>query len=425
MSNDAKRLIKLLEQGRNVLITGQAGTGKTTLIRHLAEQSKGEIALTATTGVAALSLGGTTIHSFTGINIQTSLRYVKTLCMYPFKWPVIVGRIKRAKVIVIDECSMLRPDTFALIDAVLKKATASSKVFGGKQLVLCGDFLQLPPVVKPEEGLPSPWVFQTQLWKEADFAVMHMIENFRQEDKLLAKALSEIRQGNCPPWVDDLFSKRDKIAKDLGIDPVRFVPKNAQAERINYKRLDALDGEARTYVASIWGENEKLREQIKRDCIAPQKLLLKKGAQVMVLINDEGEAKRFINGSMGTVVDFQDNSFPRVKIAKSGEVITFLPHEWQRKDSQDFILASFEQVPLKLAYAVTIHKSQGLTLDAAEMDCAGIFVGGQAYVGLSRVRTLEGLRLLNWDKGYIAANPDALNFYASLMASAGNEFDHE
>lgn len=419
-SEVSQKLTALLKQGRNVLITGQAGTGKTTLIHHLAQESKGDIILTATTGVAALTLGGCTIHSFTGINIQTSPEYVETLSRSR-RWSIIASAIRSVKVIVIDECSMLRPDVFELIDAVLRKVTRSKKVFGGKQLILCGDFLQLPPVIKAEDDLPSPWIFQSTLWEKANFAVLHLTENFRQDDTTLIKALSEIRQGNCPSWVDELFSNQDKIIADLGVDPVRFVPKNAQAERINQERLDDLPGEIHSFVAKIKGETDWLKDQIKRDCLAPESLHLTKGAQVMFLNNDKD--KRWVNGSMGIVMDFHEVGAPIVKIAKTGEVCALAKHRWERKDCYDTVLASFEQIPLKLAYAVTIHKSQGLTLDAAEMDCRGIFTDGQAYVGLSRVRTLAGLRLLNWDRRYVAADPDALKFYESLGRLSAREGD--
>ena len=153
-----------------------------------------------------------------------------------------------------------------------------------------------------------------------------------------------------------------------------------------------------------------LRDQIIRDCLAPEELVLKEGAQVMVLKNDK-DCSRYINGSMGRVIKFTKERLPVVKIARTGEEIVFDRNTWERTDVQDKILASFTQIPLKLAYATTIHKSQGLSLDFAEIDCAGIFAGGQTYVGLSRVRSLEGLRLLNWDRRLVAANEDALRFY--------------
>lgn len=410
-NNELQKIKTLLNDGRNIFITGQAGTGKTTLIRQLAEESDG-VVLTATTGVAALNLGGCTIHSFTGINIQSSPQYAETLSRAGWWQSKYAPDIRRAKVIVIDECSMLRPDTFELLDAVFKKATELPRIFGGKQLVLCGDFLQLPPVIKPEDGLDCSWIFQTPLWKSADFAITHLTKNYRQDDSVLVNALSEVRKGDCPQWVDNLFATRTRITVTLGIDPVKFVPKNSQANRINRDRLANLPGEPRLYEAKIFGQTEMLKDRIKRDCIAPEKLFLKKGAQVMCLNNNK--RKGYVNGSMGTVISFAEDGYPIVKIAKTGDEVTIDPHRWELKNCQDIPLASFEQIPLKLAYAVTIHKSQGLTLDAAEMDCAGIFTGGQAYVGLSRVRTLEGLRLLNWSKEYVAADRDALKFYESL-----------
>jgi ATP-dependent exoDNAse (exonuclease V) alpha subunit len=397
-----------IKAGKNIFLTGPAGTGKSYLIRELADSLPISVAVSATTGVAAMNLSAVTVHSFLGLGIQTSVEFVDTL-KHSQRWRIIKNQINHSDLIIIDEISMMRASVLELADAILKEATGHDAVFGGKQLILSGDFLQLPPVVKSHEKILAPWAFQSRLWSEADFSVFCLTEIFRQEDREFIAALNELRHGRCPPWVNDMMKGRVKAKLKTELKPIRFLPMNAQVNEFNTKCLQALTGPPKIYEAGAWGLTESLKQQIIRDCPAPMQLVLKEGAQVMVLKNDTG-CESYVNGSMGMVVGFTE-TLPIIKIAKTGEEIIFKKHAWDLQDVRGTVLASFEQLPLKLAYATTIHKSQGLTLDYAEVNCSRIFSEGQAYVALSRVRTLDGLRLLNWDKNLVAANKEALQFY--------------
>jgi hypothetical protein len=293
---------------------------------------------------------------------------------------------------------------------VLKAATERKSVFGGKQLLVTGDFLQLPPVVKKYERLDFPWAFQNGIWAQANFETFPLTEIHRQEDKDFIAALSEIRLGRCPRWVDDMMKSRINARLEGELVPTKFFPTIKQVDQVNQRNLDLLDGEPKCFTASIWARSDEFRSQIIADCQAPEQLVLKVGAQVMVVRNDVGCAD-YHNGSMGTVVRFADDGLPIVLISRTGKEIKFAPEDWERKDMSGAVLACFTQVPLKLGWAITIHKAQGLTLDVAEVNCLGCFAPGQIYVALSRVRSLSGLCLLNWSKSLVAADPVAINFY--------------
>lgn len=401
---------KQINNGHNIFITGAAGTGKTHTTKSILENFPGKVVMTASTGVAALNISGVTLHSFAGTGIHSEIEYLKTM-RGAANWSKVKSRIQDADIIVIEECSMIRRDLFELVDKVFQASTGLTEPFGGKQIIAVADFLQLPPVVKRGEIIKNPWPFQSSAWKEANFKTIHLKKTFRQEDKVFIKALNQIRRGHCPTWVDELFRARSGVRLRTSLEPIRFLSTNNQVDEYNFLKLDQLPEKEFVFEAKTWGQTEHLRQQVVRDCIAPETLVLKKGAQVMVLKNDQS-CSRYINGSLGKVVGFSksEGNHPMVRIEKTGQVVKFKEETWKREDYQGNELASFKQIPLKLAYAVTIHKSQGLTLDLAEVNCDGIFSPGQTYVALSRVRSLDGLKLLNWDRSLVAANEDALRF---------------
>jgi len=397
-----------IANGKNLLITGAAGVGKSTIIREVVKSAAPSVVITAMTGVAALNVSGQTLHKFTGIGIQTDKEYVDHL-VFSHSWPLIRKVLRKTDVLVIDECSMLRSDVLELVDAVFKKATNIREPFGGKQVVMCGDFLQLPPVVRDYEDLDHPWAFQSKIWKRCEFEIYNLTEIYRQDDKKFINALHEIRQGNCPDWVDEMMQTREKAKLAGELKPTRFLATNNEVDVVNRKNLAKIPEEPHKFLARITGINDTFKQQIEQDCLAPRKLFLKRGAQVMAVKNDKDG--QYVNGSMGKVTEFSDSGFPIVKIERTGKEIEFSEDVWERKGFDGTVLARFRQIPLKLAYAVTIHKSQGLTLDVAEIDFKGIFSAGQAYVALSRVRSLEGLRLRNWNRDCVSANQEALEFY--------------
>ncbi len=305
---------------------------------------------------------------------------------------------------------MLSPDTLELINAVFKHATGSTNPFGGKQLLMSGDFLQIPPVYNRDQKSKLTWAFQSPAWTEADVSIVKTDKVFRQDNLDFVRALNEIRQGRCSPEISKMMEARVGAKLETNSTPLKFLPRNNEVDLINADAISRLEGSEKIFNARIHGRTTWYQKQIRDNCIANEVLCLKKNAQVIVIKNDpEGN---FYNGSLGVVVRFE-NGFPVVKITRTGKEELFEYSKWETRGPGGEILASFEQIPLKLAYALTIHKSQGMTLDFAEVDPRGIFTEGQLYVALSRVRSLEGLKLLGWHNKYVKANQEALNFYSN------------
>jgi len=417
IQNRIDRIDELFSEYQAILLTGAAGTGKTYTINNYVKNSKfSKIAVTALTGLASLHLKGTTIHRFAGTGVLTKKDDYKII-KNSYKWKHIQMSIKKSQVIIVDEISMMRADMFELLDMVFREATKRDIPFGGKKVMFCGDFLQLPPVVRQEEQVPYQWVFQHPLWKEMNVQVVELKKSQRQQDEIFIEALHKVRYGHCPRWVDELFKSRVDIELDSSLKPIRFLATNKKADSENIKELRKVEGRERVFYADVFAETEKEEEAILRDCIAQEKLSIKKGAQVMLLKNDIKEM-RYINGSMGIIeeikVDFAGNPLVKIRLNSNGDLIAIGKERWERKNEDNEVVAELYQIPIKLAYAITIHKSQGMTLDCVEIDCSGIFTEGQMYVALSRVRNIDGLVLKNWNRRYIYANKAAIDFYSRL-----------
>jgi len=319
---------------------------------------------------------------------------------------------------VVDEISMFRPDQLELVDRVFRDATDKDVPFGGKTMVFVGDFLQLPPVTKNREVLPA--LFDCKTWLEAKIEPVHLFKIHRQKDPEFLKHLISLRFGWCFEETDAFFRARSFHEEEIDPQTLRFFGTNNEAENYNNRNFEALPGAAKTYRASTYGSEWDLK-QLKQSVLAQEILHLKVGARVMFLNNYRPEGGDFVwvNGSLGTVVDFKIKN-PIVQLDETGQNVTVERNVWNKKDWQDRELAAFEQIPLKLAYGVTIHKSQGLTLDKAVIDCARIFADGQAYVALSRVKSREGLFLLNWNHRLVKADPRAVQYYLDSMEAAND-----
>ncbi len=414
-----EKIVKLIDAKTNLLITGPAGTGKSTLVKRLKEHYGKRFIITSTTGVSALNIGGSTIHSFSGIGIHTEPRAIHTITNQ-FNWRKVSSRIRWAKILVIDEVSMLRLDQLELMDLVFREATGIDAPFGGKRIVFVGDFLQLPPVAKFNEPHNKEWIFNSQLWNDAQIKVIELTTIYRQDDEVFLNHLMRLRFGMCEADTDDFFKSRTFKANELDSNMLRFFSTNAEADQYNDHNLELIEDEEHIHYAEVDGENENYIKQIKSSTLALERLELKVGARVMFLTNqkstksDDGDVVSndfaWVNGSLGTVVDYKAG-WPLVEVDETGERVIVEEFTWKMTNYMDEVLASFRQIPLKLAYGVTIHKSQGLTLTKAVIDCKKIFASGQGYVAISRVRTAEGLYLLNWNKSFIKANQGAIDFY--------------
>lgn len=395
--------LDILKTGRSVFLTGEPGSGKThTVNRYVAwlRQHDIEPALTASTGIAATHIGGMTIHSWSGIGIAEFLT--------PFDLDRISSiekiykRIEKAQVLILDEVSMLSANVLEMVDAVCKEVKRNEEPFGGIQVVLVGDFFQLPPVSK--KGKEVDYAFNAPAWKALDPAICYLSEQHRQEDTDFLALLTAIRSNRVDTSHHDIIKGRLSARSEAPENAVKLYSHNADVDRINDAELEALDERPRVFEMKTRGKKHTVASLI-RGCLSPEKLTLKVGAAVMFTRNEQ--QGRFVNGTTGVVEDFDpDSGLPLVRIL-GGKVIEVETMEW-KVDDQGKELACITQVPLRLAWAMTIHKSQGMSLDAALMDLGAAFEYGQGYVALSRVRSLSGLFLLGCNQRALQVHPEIL-----------------
>lgn len=377
----------------NLFLTGRAGTGKTTMLRQFLEAAGDTAVVLAPTGVAAMNAGGQTIHSFFKLPPRliepTDIKRLRSTRL-----------IKAVETIIIDEISMVRADMLDAIDRSLKLNRRSKRPFGGARMILSGDLHQLPPVVQGDEApilqerFGGSYFFNAPAFREAEFALLALKHVFRQADPKFLALLGALRQGRVTlpdqRLLESLVSERSAV--DASETHVVLTPNNANAARINLARLKALETEPKTFSADVQGQFEERTFPTDAD------LELKEGARVMLIRNDpEG---RWVNGSLATVEGFSGKN---VIVSLNGRAYEIAPAAWEKyryaldpetKKVTREVVGTFKQVPLRLAYAVTIHKAQGLTLEKVYIDFdRGMFAHGQAYVAFSRARTLEGLEI--------------------------------
>lgn len=394
--------LSILKTGRNVFLTGEPGSGKThTVNRYIQylKQLKINTAITASTGIAATHINGMTIHSWSGIGVKKNLNPadIKKIIKYRGK------RINKASVLIIDEISMLDASVLDLADTVCRAAKKSELSFGGVQVVFVGDFFQLPPVRRKDEE-PYKFAFESEAWQSANPAVCYLTEQYRQSDPELTGLLFAIRSGCVLNSHRECLNRRLlKLSDNQKI--TKLFPHNADVDEINLEELNKLPGSPVNFIMKSKG-NERSVEQLKKGCLSPENLKLKKGAVVMFTKNNFELG--YVNGTVGTIVGFDEDDgeeeiLPIVQ-TRMGKKIIVGPAEWAVEDNGE-VVAKIEQLPLRLAWAMTIHKSQGATLDEAFVDLSGAFVEGQGYVALSRVRTLGGLYLNGYNEKALKIHP--------------------
>lgn len=406
---EKKQILSEIRAKSNVCITGAAGTGKSFMLSLIKEHFP-NIHITASTGVAAVNVGGVTIHSWAGLS-NGSLP-LEQIVNFILSGPgtKIRRQIKKAKILAIDEISMISAQVFDLLNQVLKSVKENDLPFGGVQLIILGDFFQLPPVAKEEE---MKFCFEANAWIEADFKVFELSEIFRQSEIRFIQLLNNIRHAAIND--DDLQLLLDRqIIPDNKLRPTMLVTHNSQAENINSKMLNDISGEKEYIFQMQTSGKDGSIALLKKGCLAPDELVLKKGAQVMMLKNSLIK-QGIINGSIGIVTDFIKNGSPIVKF-RNGEVCIVAAEEWNIESFNDLtqkteIIASIKQIPLTLAWAITIHKSQGMTLDHVYCDLSQVFAEGQTYVALSRVRSLEGLFIKGFRPEKLKVNERVRRFY--------------
>ncbi|MBU5617912.1 AAA family ATPase [Psychrobacter sp. TAE2020] len=454
--------LDILQTGQNVFLTGSAGSGKTYTLNQYINYLRARrvsVAVTASTGIAATHMSGTTIHSWSGIGIKDELseRDLTTLARKQF----LADRLKETAVLIIDEVSMLHAKQLNLVNQVLKHVRKSDQPFGGIQVVVAGDFFQLPPIGSRGESNREKFAFMSEAWLDAQFHICYLSEQHRQVSEAanggldLDDILNQIRRQEVS--FEAIAALEATYDQDVDIKRTRLYTHNLNVNKINDKELAELSGEMKRYEAISIGE-EKLVETLKKTVRTQDELVLKVGAKVMFIKNNT--ELNVSNGTMGELIGYAtvkvDDSHAKAKAEKdaishalesketvvasdddksdsivepqakkaakaiskqptsqkmpvvrlnSGREVIAEPEEWIIEDETGEVLASYQQVPLCLAWAITIHKSQGMTLDAAEIDLSRTFELGQGYVALSRLKSLAGLQLLGMNNMSLQLDP--------------------
>lgn len=392
--------LALLKTGAHVFLTGEAGSGKTHTINQYTDYLREhgvDFAVTASTGIAATHIHGMTLHAWSGIGIARTATEEAIQAITENR--VVVKRVKKAKALIIDEISMLDGAVLDLVERVCRKIRKGHLPFGGLQVVVVGDFFQLPPV--SVSGEATRFAFESDAWLWLNFTVCYLTEQHRQSDETFLDLLTAIRGKKWTLEHQRTLQTRTIEMHELPDEMTRLFSHNLDVDRINQQELKRLSGKTYRFVMAERGP-EKLVGALKRGCLSPERLELKEGAAVMFTKNNSQEG--YVNGTLGIVTGFQGaKHFPVVR-TYAGDSITVEPMEWMIAEG-DEIFAKVTQLPLRLAWAMTIHKSQGVSLDAAVMDLSQAFEFGQGYVALSRVKRLSGVHLLGINERALEVHP--------------------
>ena len=403
--------LAIMKMGKSIYLTGGAGSGKTyvlnAFIKYLNEHDI-DVAITASTGIAATHIGGMTIHAWSGIGIRDNVTDWDIELMKEKKY--LWDRYDKVKVLIIDEISMLSGTFLDTLDRICRAFKRKPGIpFGGIQVILCGDLFQLPPVTKKGEAVSM--VIDSKVWKTMNPIICYLSEQHRQDDEIFTDILNAIRQNNVQDYhLETLEERIREYSEDDFQNVTKLFTHNADVDTINNQQLAGIDEEEFVFYMESKGK-ENLIETLKKSCLAPETLILKLGAEVMFVKNsfDQG----YVNGTRGTVIDFTVSNQPVVKLL-NGKEITVDPETWAI-DDHGKIIASITQMPLRHAWAITVHKSQGMSLDAAVIDLSRAFAFGMGYVALSRVRTLAGLHLVGFSQSALVIDPRILKMDQQLQ----------
>jgi ATP-dependent DNA helicase PIF1 len=422
LNGEQQRVFSACTTGSSsVFCTGQGGTGKSLLLSSVVDYLKsrpgaqgGSVAITASTGVAAQHISGITLHRFAGIGIEED--DLEVMIANASK-PHVRRQWAATDILIIDEISMISATLFSNLSLLAKEMRGSDKPFGGIRLLMFGDFLQLPPVSPGKKNVSH--VFETDTWTELNPQEFELTTVVRQSDPRFRDILDELRLGICTASAETYIRSLSREVPTVdGIEPVKLHALKAKVSAYNTERLTKLTTDVHTYDSIDIGQRNILKQ-----CPAEQSLSLKKGAQVMLIRNLSSTA---VNGSVGTITDFVkigDSKvlYPKVLMALPNgttKEMHISPVEWRTTLPNGKTLANRIQVPLVLAWAITIHKSQGQTIPLIEVDMAGVFAPGQAYVALSRCTSPHTMRVLNFSKELVHANRVCVAFYCRLRARA-------
>ena len=400
--------LTIMMNGSNVFLTGAPGAGKTFVLNQFITQSKQlgkRVAVTASTGIAASHLGGNTIHSWSGLGILDELSRddLKRLGASD----KLKKRYRMCDILVIDEVSMLHGHRLDMVNQLAKQLRENDEPFGGLQVILVGDLFQLPPITRGSETVD--FVHESHSWKELRLSICYLNEQHRQDnnDGLLI-FLEAMRDESLDDDHYEIIKDRVSMVPDSSIVVTRLYSHNVDVDTINEEHLMELPGRLRSYEMRSKGSKAKI-EQLGKTLLVPDILQLKIGAEVMFVANNMAEG--FANGTRGKIIGF-DNDLPIVQTLH-GKKITVEENTWSLSEDGK-IRAEITQLPLRLAWAITIHKSQGMSLDGAEIDLSRSFTPGMGYVALSRVRSLDGLYIKGINNMAFRLNPHIHSFDKTL-----------
>ncbi|MBC7546244.1 AAA family ATPase [Candidatus Saccharibacteria bacterium] len=399
-----KQALTVMMSGKNVFLTGPPGAGKTYVLNEFIRRAKAKgkrIAVTASTGIAATHIGGTTIHSWSGLGIRDELT------AHDERWLTdnekLTKRYNATDILVIDEVSMLHGARLDMINKAAKLLRLNDLPYGGMQVILVGDFFQLPPISRDNSLVD--FVYTSAAWEELDMSICYITEQHRQaESDGLLELLEAMRSGDITDEHRRLLGGRMQKTVPSDVTVTRLYAHNIDVDAINQRHLKALTTKIKSSQMQFKGNKQRI-ESLVKSVLAPELLELKVGAEVMFVANNFAEG--FANGSRGQVIDFRGDQ-PVVRLM-SGRIIHVEPYSWNFSEDGK-VKAEVAQLPLRLAWAITIHKSQGMSLDAAEIDLSKAFTPGMGYVALSRVRSLDGLYLQGVNRTAFSMHPEIHEF---------------
>lgn len=407
LSEEQVEALNLLHSGENVFLTGGAGSGKSFVIREFQKKVDSDFfPVLASTGAAAVLVGGRTFHSFFGLGIMEG--GAEKVYEKASQDRRLRKRLKKIEGFILDEVSMIPGEALALAELLAREARGSSLPWGGLRVVAVGDFMQLPPVSRTGR---TDWAFKHLVWSRTGFQNSVLKLNQRVHDPHFLSVLNEVRNGRINSrvveFLDFYLTDHDEEASGT-----RLFPRREQAEQFNTKKLNSLSGEEKLFESIYIGE-AKYTEILAKSAPVPSKLKLKKGCEVLFVQNDP--QRRWVNGTRGVVVDFEDE---KIKVEKiKGRVVTVERSLFVYQNADGEVLASLLQFPLLLGYASTIHRSQGSTLDEIWCDLGSLWEPGHAYVALSRLRRAQGLHLLRWGHQSFRTDKEVQEFYSQLTNS--------
>lgn len=406
LSQEQHVAMEILRSGENVFLTGGAGSGKSYVIRHFMRETDGKLLpILASTGAAAVLLGGRTFHSFFGLGIMdggSDATFARAS-----KDQKLMARLRKVEGVIIDEISMIPGDALMIAEALAQKARESTLPWGGMRIIAVGDFAQLPPVTK--DRADRDWAFRNPVWAQSGFQACLLSHNQRVEDNRFLDVLSDVRHGLVTPRVKEFLEERTR-EHDHDDPAPRLFPRRNQAEEYNMQRLAEIPYEEES-IETIYFGSERHVEMLMKSAPVPVRLRLKIGCHVLFLQNDP--QKRWVNGTRGELIDIQSDKLIVKKFG--GREVAVDKSTFAMQDAEGNVVASALQYPLTLAYATTIHKSQGATLDDLWCDLSSLWEPGQAYVALSRLRSGEGLNLLRWSPRSVITDPRVMDFYRRLQ----------